>query len=120
MINVSLDTVKDAAEYWVREFNAIDYHFLEALNETEGGVVCVANHPEYSEYPMWSTMWQFNDCCDEQWLEDHVHDMAKLGFSIYLTDYGYFFGIDGAGYNFYDAHWIPLYKLRGLHWHKED
>lgn len=35
-------------------------------------------------------------------------------------DYGYLIGIDGAGYDFYKAHWLPLYKARGLHWHKED
>ena len=28
-------------------------------------------------------------------------------------------GIDGAGYDFYDAHWVPLYRLRGFTWHKE-
>ena len=33
---------------------------------------------------------------------------------------GYFFGIDGAGYSFYEEHWIPLYKARGLQWHKEN
>lgn len=26
-------------------------------------------------------------------------------------------GIDGAGYNFYEAHWLPLYNARGLQWH---
>ena len=32
--------------------------------------------------------------------------------------WGYFFGIDGGGYDFYEGHWIPLYKKRGLQWHK--
>lgn len=47
--------------------------------------------------------------------------MADCGFRIYESDDfgGYIFGIDGAGYDFYDAHWIPLYKARGLRWHKE-
>ena len=34
--------------------------------------------------------------------------------------FGYFFGIDGAGYSFYEEHWIPLYKARGLQWHKTE
>ena len=34
-------------------------------------------------------------------------------------EFGYFFGIDGAGYDFYECHWIPLYKARGLQWHDE-
>lgn len=44
--------------------------------------------------------------------------MSDCGFRIYKSeDYGYFFGIDGAGYSFYEEHWMPLYKARGLHWH---
>ena len=47
--------------------------------------------------------------------------MADCGFRIYQSeDYGYVFGIDGAGYNFYEAHWIPLYKARGFQWHEVD
>ena len=46
--------------------------------------------------------------------------MSECGFRIYKhEEWGCFFGIDGAGYNFYDAHWIPLYKARGLKWHDE-
>ena len=47
--------------------------------------------------------------------------MADCGFRIYESEeFGYFFGIDGAGYSFYEEHWIPLYKQRGLQWHKTD
>lgn len=70
--------------------------------------------------PMWGTMWSFGDSVDDWWLEedDGIALMSECGFRIYESDeFGYFFGIDGAGYNFYDAHWIPLYKARGLQWH---
>lgn len=70
--------------------------------------------------PMWGTMWSFGDSADDWWLEDGdgIEIMSKCGFRIYESDeFGYFFGIDGAGYDFYDAHWIPLYKARGLQWH---
>ena len=43
--------------------------------------------------PIWGTMWSFDD-------------------------FGYLFGIDGTGYDFYEEHWIPLYLARGLQWHK--
>ena len=67
---------------------------------------------------MWGTMWQFSDSCDNWWLENHLNEMADCGFRIYESDeFGYFFGIDGAGYDFYEAHWIPLYNKRGLQWH---
>ena len=71
--------------------------------------------------PMWGTMWEFKDICDQTWLEDNLQAVADCGFRIYESeDYGYLIGIDGAGYDFYEAHWLPLYKARGLHWHKED
>ena len=76
--------------------------------------------------PMWGTMWQFNEGIDDDWLsgmfgEDGLKLMSECGFRIYENEeWGYFFGIDGAGYDFYEAHWIPLYKARGLHWHNEE
>ena len=72
--------------------------------------------------PMWGWMWQFSDSCDDWWLEegDGVQKMSECGFRVYEHDeFGYFFGIDGAGYDFYEAHWEPLYKARGLRWHNE-
>lgn len=69
--------------------------------------------------PMWGTMWAFSDITDNEWLETHLQEMADCGFRIYeQEDYGYIFGIDGAGYDFYESHWIPLYKTRGLKWDK--
>lgn len=79
--------------------------------------------------PMWGWVWTFGDHIDEEWangeyLGCHLQEMADCGFRIYeQEDLGLFFGIDGCGYDFYDAHWIPLYKARGLQWHdpeKED
>lgn len=78
-----------------------------------------------SMLPMWGTMWAFGEQTDNDWLsgrfnEDALQKMADCGFRIYeQEDYQYIFGIDGAGYSFMEEHWIPLYKARGLHWHKE-
>lgn len=72
--------------------------------------------------PSWPSMWQFSDPCDNWWLEekDGIRIMSNLGFRIfYHEEWGYFFGLDGGGYDFYEEHWIPLYKARGLHWHKD-
>ena len=78
---------------------------------------------EYDDgLPMWGTMWSFGDSCDDWWLEEDegIRIMSNCGFRIYEhEEFGYFFGIDGAGYDFYEAHWIPLYKARGLKWHDE-
>lgn len=81
---------------------------------------------ERSILPMWGTMWAFGDSIDNDWLEgefgnDGLALMADCGFRIYQSDdYGYVFGIDGAGYDFFEAHWEPLYDARGMRWHKED
>ena len=74
-----------------------------------------------SFFPMWGWMWQFDDSADTWWIENNLDVMADCGFRIYESEeFGYFFGIDGAGYDFYGAHWIPLYKARGLQWHNSD
>lgn len=79
-----------------------------------------------SGFPMWGTMWAFGDNIDNSWLDsefvgDGLRLMADCGFRIYESeDWQYVFGIDGCGYDFYEEHWIPLYKARGLHWHKDE
>lgn len=167
-------TIRNAAERWVHEMNAIPQGMIEKLMGADiddwrevtlpsvGDQVYVYDLPdetdtlEYSgelqsydeetdlwcvklydgtivsvdvdnfevEYdgvlPMWGTMWSFGDSADDWWLEERngIEIMSECGFRIYESDeFGYFFGIDGAGYSFYDAHWIPLYKARGLQWH---
>ena len=121
-------TKREAAEAWVREFNAIPQGMISELmshNPDEWREVTVMDEDEeFDDYlPMWGTMWSFGDSTDDWWLEekDGIEVMSKCGFRIYESDeYGYFFGIDGAGYNFYDEHWIPLYEARGLQWHEEE
>jgi hypothetical protein len=47
--------------------------------------------------------------------------MTECGFRVYQSEeLGIFFGIDGAGYSFYDQHWLPLYNARGLQWHDKE
>ena len=63
--------------------------------------------------PMWGTMWSFRDGCDDWWLEkgDGIQIMSECGFRVYESDeFGYFFGIDGCGYDFYESHWISCQR----------
>ena len=161
------DTIKEAAEAWVREMNAIPremvlrlmsadpddwsevtrpakYDRVYVYGEEEYGEITEVDDDTYSVelnngseikcaeddfevcrndvLPMWGTMWSFGDNIDDYWLEEKngLELMSRCGFHIYQSEeFGYFFGIDGAGYDFYEDHWIPLYKARGLHWHKE-
>lgn len=67
----------------------------------------------------WSTLFAPRDGLDREWVLEHADAVAGLGFFVFESeDYGCLLGIDGAGYDFYDAFWIPLYRLRGLHWHE--
>lgn len=71
--------------------------------------------------PMWGTMWTFGSPFDEIWAKENLDKMAECGFRIYEDeDLGIFFGIDGAGYDFYESHWMPLYDAVGLKWHNAE
>lgn len=100
-----------------------DLHRIEFDNKDLGDAILSEDEFEVEYYdvlPMWGTMWSFGDSADDYWLEemDGIRLMTECGFRIYEhEEWGYFFGIDGAGYDFYEAHWLPLYKARGLKWH---
>ena len=103
--------------------NEPDLHRIKLNEEDLGDVILAEDEFEVEHYdilPMWGTMWGFGDSLDNEWLEnaDGIRCMSSCGFRIYHhNEWGYFFGIDGAGYDFYENHWIPLYKKRGLQWH---
>ena len=61
-----------------------------------------------------------NNRFDVEWILSHKKKVSELGFRIFEIEEGFLLGIDGAGYDFYEAHWIPLYKARGLQWHEEE
>lgn len=120
-------------------YNSGEYgEIVETLENEDGGTIYrikLDNGNETTEesgcfdverddyWPMWGTMWSFGDSADDYWLEElgGLQIMADNGFRIYeQEDFGYVFGIDGCGYDFYEAHWIPLYKARGLQWHEQE
>lgn len=71
--------------------------------------------------PMWDTVWTFGDSLDNDWIRKNLDVVADCGIWVYESEeLGIFFGIDGAGYDFYEQHWKPLYKARGLKWHSKE
>lgn len=117
-------TEREATESWVREFNRFPTSMITELAEhRECDWQEFGDHTQYLErFPMWGAMWQFNNAIDNWWLTEDggLEIMLALGFRLYESQsYGYFFGIDGAGFDFYKAYWIPLYMARGLQWHDE-
>lgn len=122
------DTIREATQAWVNEFNVIPQGMIEQLmtdhpDEWEEVTVFDEDDEPYDVLPMWGWMWSFDSIFDEEWLEekDGIEVMSKLGFRIYHhEEFGWWFGIDAAGLDFSSEYWIPLYKARGLHWHKEE
>ena len=99
-----------------------DVYVIELDDRTEVKLEQDEFEVQYDDgLPMWGTLWAFGDSCDKWWLAENLQAVANCGFRIYESeDYEYLIGIDGAGYDFYESHWIPLYKVRGLQWHKEE
>lgn len=94
---------------------------LEEDEECESYIVEEDNYDEM-EYglPMWGWLWNPENI-DEWWIKENLQEIADCGFRIYESDeVGIMIGIDGAGYDFYESHWIPLYKARGLKWHDKE
>lgn len=107
------------------EIESYDCETETYIVEVDSGEQIKVNETDFdvekdSRLPAWGTLWQFGDSCDDYWLKEQngIRIMSDCGFRIYEHDeWGYFFGIDGAGYDFYSEHWIPAYKKRGLQWH---
>ena len=120
-------TFKEAVVKFVSQLNAVPEDMIETLMGCDPGsweevTVFEDGEEPYDVLPMWGTMWSFEDWTDEYWADNEggIEKMSKLGFRIYRhEEWGLFFGIDGAGYDFYEAHWEPLYKARGLQWHSQ-
>jgi hypothetical protein len=71
---------------------------------------------ESNNYPMWNTVWR----CEGFYIESdycNVDKLYDLGIGVIDHESGYYLFISGAGYSFYQAHWIPLFKMLG--WIKE-
>lgn len=67
--------------------------------------------------PMWGWLWTV-DSYTESWIRNNLERASDIGFRIYEDEEGdIYIGIDGAGYDFYSAHWEPLYDAMGLKWH---
>ena len=70
--------------------------------------------------PVWAWVFVPDEELDARWIKNHAKEIyEKCGIIVYETDeIGVYLGINGAGYDFYESHWLPLYDLRGLKWHE--
>ena len=80
---------------------------------------------------MWGTMFRVTDPVDKRGIqallkpvedeEDELYgtnEVGETGISAFEIDGELVLGINGAGYDFYEDHWIPLYEALGYGWHE--
>ncbi|KZR57516.1 hypothetical protein [Pseudobacillus badius] len=119
--------IKQATEQWVSSFNALPTSAVSIIRDYEevnGDTFQLVAGKEsldtYNSLPAWGTMWTFNDRLDSDWFRENLQVLEDCGFTAYESEeLGLIIGVNGAGYDFYESHWIPLYKARGLRWHDE-
>jgi len=69
---------------------------------------------EQDHGPMWSTLFEAKSRMDSERLEGLVDELYNVGIGLMVPDsqestLNAMMFINGAGYDFYEAHWIPLY-----------
>ena len=85
-----------------------DYEsFEELMQESKDG-----------NYPMWNTIWGIQANRSDYYLEN-VDRLKEIGIGLLEFKEDYYLFIAGAGYDFYDAHWIPLFT-KFFKWIEED
>lgn len=111
--------IRQATEQWVSEWNAVPTAmvFESMMYKPEDWTQLT----QIDDEPTWGWMWNMGDTgWDNDWVEENVDVFEELGLILFEhEEYGYWFGVDAGGFDFYEAYWIPLYKARGLRWHDE-
>ena len=116
-------TLDDAVKLWVnRDYSNIPTELVKkAFKDNYDELELLSSQYPELDYPAgWGTMFHPEWSLDEEWIREHVKEVEDCGFLVYDSDEtGILLGVDGCGYSFYDEHWTPLYKIRGLQWHEE-
>lgn len=97
----------------------LDEEIVTAVSEEDGESIdvlfkdlcCLDNSP------MWLTLWALYHSPTYS----EIEMFNECGISVYKSAAGDFYlGIDGCGYDFIEAHWIPLYRKMGICWHSTE
>jgi len=119
--------LREAVRRLVDSFSHVPATWIEELAEHRG---------EFLPLPMWGTLFvpkepsdvrnieallrdiQVDDEDDEMFASAGWREIADTGIYAVRFDDELLLGIDGCGYDFYDAHWSPLYDALGYRWHE--
>jgi hypothetical protein len=87
------------------------YDWLEQNYESE----IFDSFHEGEHYPMWSTLFEAKDNFLSEKLDAMVDELYEIGIGVISSkdSLDTMLFIAGAGYDFYQAHWIPMYQLFG-------
>ena len=109
---------REVSERFNRDFNSISLPLLEKAYP-DGQLLEQIIYPDGYDfetedeppYPMWSTLFESRDRFLSEKLTENVKELAEIGIHLMQVDEtNVMMFICGAGYDFYDAHWIPLYR----------
>ncbi len=117
-------TKKEAVQRMVDQFSSIPQEWVQTMAEK--------NSDEFYGI-MWGTMWIVNDHVDIRRIEkllksvndedDEMNGYQEIGdtgiYAFNIAD-KLVLGINGAGYDFFEDHWTPLYETLGYKWHAEE
>lgn len=86
----------------------------EKMSDEELLEACFERYQESEHYPMWSTIFEAKDNFLSEKIMNDIDGLYDLGIGVIgpTDDTLACLFIAGAGYDFYNAHWIPLFK----HW----
>jgi hypothetical protein len=120
-------TIDEAVRKFANDFNNVPTQLItEVYKNNPDGLLCLNSEDFmdddfYSYWPCaWGTMFSPRDWTDREWIKNHVDEVEKCGFTVFECEYyEILLGLNSAGYDFFEAHWKPLYLSRRLSWHDE-
>lgn len=119
-----MTTKREACKKWItRDWSKIpSWLITDDAEWYEKWDIIADDEEEWPEFPMWGTLFAPDEWLDEEWIDENREAVIECGFTILENRAmgSLMLGVNGAGYDFYEAHWIPLYEKRGLLWHDED
>ena len=86
----------------------------EKISDEELLNACFERYQESEHYPMWNTIFEAKDNFLNEKIMNDIDGLYDLGIGVIgpTDDTLACLFIAGAGYDFYNTHWIPLFK----HW----
>ena len=110
--------IEQGCRKWISEdFSMIPMSLIEkAYKENpEELILLSANIRKLDYLACWEWAFVPDNPFDKEWIKENIAIVEKYGFLIYQSeDIDVMLIVDNDRYSFYNDHWIPLYKARGL------